>query len=65
MTYIIPHLRYGALVHENETEEFGREAKKRKLRRERIQKILNRTIKDLYNLPKSTPNDTINKMMGS
>ena len=65
MTYIIPHIRYGALVHLITEETAGKERSKRRARRDRIQRILHRTIKELYGLPKSTPNEVLKKILGN
>ncbi len=64
MTYVVPHFRYGSLIWLNFYQNIRGQAKiNDKL--DKIQKKFNKVTKILYNLPKSTPNATLNKMMGN
>ena len=64
MAYIVPHFRYGSLIwlnfHHNS---WGKAKMKDNLKR--IQQKFNKIAKILYGLPKSTPNETMRKIMGN
>ena len=65
MTYIIPHFRYGALIYHNIKEGTNIHKNKQDRIAEDVQRKLNRTIKQMYDLPMSTPNETMKKTMGN
>ena len=63
MTYILPYLRYGALVYRNYRDENGLITEN--LSFKEYSKLYNGSIKRLYGLAKSSPNKMINTIMGS
>ena len=62
MVYVVPHLRYGSLIFMPGPEETknGRIPK----HMEQFTKLYNKTVKQLYKLPRSTANDLIYKLLG-
>ena len=64
MTYVVPHFRYGSLIWLNFCQN-SRGETKMKDKLEQIQKKFNKMAKILYNLPKTTPNETLRKIMGN
>ena len=63
MVYVVPHLRYGSLVFMPTP----KETLDGKIPRytEKYNKLYNKTVKQLFKLPKSTANDLIYKLLGS
>ena len=62
MTYIVPHFRYGALIY-NGIRVYNNKKKNKAVEKMKI--LLNKTVKDLYDFPKNTPNITLDKIMGN
>ena len=64
MTYIIPHLRYGSIIWLNFKDD-ERGEKTLRYNTERIQRIFNIVAKNMYSLPKNTPNEKLNRVLGN
>ena len=62
MTYALPHLRYGSLIYHDIRNDHE---KKRNNIFKRMETLLRRTVKDMYNFPKNTSNELIKKIMGN
>ena len=62
MTYIVPHFRYGALIY-NGIRVYNNKKKNKAVEKMKI--LLNKTVKELYDFPKNTPNATLDKIMGN
>ena len=65
MTYVIPHFRYGALIFHNIDKKNRQKREKFDRIEEDIQRILNQSVKRTYDLPISSPNQTIYTIMGN
>ena len=62
MTYVVPHLRYGALVF-LPSENYGNG--KLESHTQSFRKIYNEQVKKLFNLQKATPHKLIKKILGT
>ena len=62
MTYIVPHFRYGALIYHDIRNENDEPSSKVM---ERVQIQFNKVAKKMYELPINTPNNKLNKTLGS
>jgi len=63
MTYIVPYFRYGALIFHNIKN--IHEKKPKNSQQDNMQRLLNQTMKRVNDLPMSTPNVKLNKVMGN
>ena len=62
MTYIVPHFRYGCLIYHNIRNGYEKKDEKKL---DRMQILLNKTAKQMFDLPNNTPNDIMAKIMGN
>ena len=65
MTYIVPHFRYGALIHLMIGKQKQEDYKQVNIKQVKIEKMFRITVKEVYDLPRSTPNIIIKKIMGN
>ena len=62
MAYIVPHFRYGALIYHNNPEKYK---KKTNAPLDVMQRMMNQTCKQMYDLPKCAANSIVTKIMGN
>ena len=63
MTYVVPHLRYGALIYTPNAKEI--KEGKVKGAAYKFRKIFHATVKNIYNLPKQTSANFLEKVLGN